>query len=134
MGRECRGLRRDDCSRLGHEEVIKILLNREDVDHDRAITKYCQAPLSWVATNGVLVSGLRSRWKGWPLQSTLLELTLSISRRILTTPWRPLARANDSAVSFLLSGVAERTSSCCKSVWATPAYPLSAAHMSGAHS
>ena len=36
----------------GYEEVVKILLAREDIDPDQADTKYGQTPLSWAAENG----------------------------------------------------------------------------------
>ena len=36
----------------GHKEVIKILLEREDVDPDQADTKYGRTPLSWAAEGG----------------------------------------------------------------------------------
>ena len=36
----------------GYEEVVKILLEREDVDPNQADTKYGQTPLSWAAENG----------------------------------------------------------------------------------
>ena len=36
----------------GYEEVVKILLEREDINPDQADTKYGQTPLSWAAENG----------------------------------------------------------------------------------
>ena len=36
----------------GHEEVVKVLLEREDVEPDQADTKYGRTPLSWAAKNG----------------------------------------------------------------------------------
>jgi len=39
-------------SRKGHDEVVKVLLERGDVDPDRADTGYGQTPLSWAAENG----------------------------------------------------------------------------------
>ena len=39
-------------SRGGHDEVVKMLLEREDVNPNLADTKYCQTPLSWASENG----------------------------------------------------------------------------------
>ena len=36
----------------GYEEVVKILLEREDINPDQADTKYGQTPLLWAAENG----------------------------------------------------------------------------------
>jgi len=39
-------------ARRGHEEVVKMLLGREDVNPDQADTAYGRTPLSWAAKNG----------------------------------------------------------------------------------
>ena len=39
-------------AKKGHEEVVKILLEREDINLDQADTKYGRKPLSWAAENG----------------------------------------------------------------------------------
>jgi len=36
----------------GHEEVVKKLLEREDINPDQADTRCCRTPLSWAAENG----------------------------------------------------------------------------------
>ena len=39
-------------SRRGHEEVVKMLLERQDVNSDRVDNEYGRTPLSWAAENG----------------------------------------------------------------------------------
>jgi len=36
----------------GHEEVVKVLLEREDINPDQGDTRYNRTPLSWAADNG----------------------------------------------------------------------------------
>jgi len=40
-------------AREGHQEVVKMFLERDDVNPDQPDTKYSQTPLSWAAENGL---------------------------------------------------------------------------------
>jgi len=62
----------EDCNRMtalawascrGHRETVRMLLQREDVDPDRADTEYGRTPLLWAAQNGheVVVKMLLAR-------------------------------------------------------------------------